>query len=94
MLYEASLTGDQIVKLIEQLPALILSVVSLIAALRAGKKAQDAQQSAVTAQEKAAEAAREQIHFALREAVRRAPQAFVAPASPADAGAEKEKPHA
>jgi|GEM_PF-4284952 hypothetical protein len=71
MLLGAFLTGEQVVRLIEHLPALILSLVSLIAAFRAGKKAHHAQQSAETAHEKAAEAAKEQIHFALREAAQR-----------------------
>jgi hypothetical protein len=65
------LTGDQLVKLVEQLPAVLTALAALIAALRAHRKAHDAQRTADDAIEQAKEAAREQIHFALRDAARR-----------------------
>jgi hypothetical protein len=62
----ASLTGDQVVEIIRGAPAIIAAVASLILALKAGRDARSAQRSAEAAHQRASEAAREQLTFALR----------------------------
>lgn len=60
----AVLTGDQIVHIIEVLPATLMAAASLINSIKARRE------SAVAA-DQAREAAQEQIRFALRDAARR-----------------------
>ena len=62
-------TGDQVVEIIKNLPALLLAIGSLIAAIRANKRATAAEAAAEAAHQKATDAARQQLTFALKRAV-------------------------
>jgi hypothetical protein len=65
-----TLTGDQVVEIIRGAPAIIAALASLVLAIKAGRDARSAQRSAAAAHERATEAAREQLTFALKRAVR------------------------
>lgn len=69
------LTGEQLVALLNGLPAVLAAIAALIAAVRARQDAREAKTVANTAHEKANEAHREQINFALRREAERAAQA-------------------
>ena len=76
------LSGEQIVEIVKTLPALVLALGSFVAAVRATKRANEAEASAAAAHQKASEAARQQLTFALARAVHDAKTqgvAFVAP---------------
>lgn len=60
------LDGEQIVRLIEVVPAILMAAAALAAALRASRAAEQARDEAGRAHERAAEAVREQVNFALR----------------------------
>lgn len=64
-----SFTGEQVVEILKTLPGILAAIASLIIALKAQRSARSAQRSAEAAHEKAAEAAREQLTFALRRHV-------------------------
>ena len=65
-----SFTGEQIIELAKTLPGILAAVASLIIAIKAQKSARSAQKSAEAAHITATNAAREQLTFALKRAVR------------------------
>lgn len=77
------LSGDQLVRLVEQLPAILAAAAALVAALGARRRAADAQKAAADAVAQAKDAAQQQINFALRDAARRASLSACAVPSPA-----------
>lgn len=60
------LTGEQIVRLVEVVPGILMAAASLAVALRAWRTADAARDAARDAHQRAAEAVREQVNFALR----------------------------
>lgn len=64
------LSGEQVVEIVKTLPALLLALASFVAAIKATRRANAAEASAAAAHEKATEATREQLTFALKRAVR------------------------
>jgi len=66
-----ALTGEQVVDVIRQIPAIVTAITALVVAVSARHHARRARGQAADAAEQAREAAKEQINFALRAAARR-----------------------